>query len=323
MARSLGNVVTEYSKRFETTAKEIGDSGEMANRAVMRLKSDTDAIVGEIGNHTRTLDDRCISLEQRMNDAIARQSDAVERLSHRHEKVSNATEQLKFDDTQRANTITGMLQKMQDFQEMIKKAGEDTHDTLDRERMQRDQQLRSLRELVNSDHEKQLQHLEARIAQRLERESTAREESVAYVLNNVSSVLETKIPMPKIQDAIDPLSASSQMVGLEEDQGVGHGSLSVVSVGGASDKTHPAHSQKAVTHVANVGPPLSARGSRAGNYGYATSLPVASATSPRFLGATGGPYMPSSGPYSSGIPSGVPPATPRGGSMTLRQPIYR
>eukprot|EP00929_Paragymnodinium_shiwhaense_P065830 TRINITY_DN32980_c0_g1_i1.p1 TRINITY_DN32980_c0_g1~~TRINITY_DN32980_c0_g1_i1.p1 ORF type:complete len:637 (+),score=177.59 TRINITY_DN32980_c0_g1_i1:109-2019(+) len=194
MTMGLQHVVTDYSRSFEKASAEINDVIETQNRGFHKGNSELHTVLQETRAQLSRLEDRHSSLESRSLESHKRHGEMLDRLNQRNEKVNQSVEVLRFDSTKYGASATSLAQKIVDFEDGIKHLKAELRDSIGGERRRREDEYRSLRDAMMTEHGTLLSNLESRLTSRLERESAAREGSVTDILHGVSESIRKELP---------------------------------------------------------------------------------------------------------------------------------
>jgi len=185
--------IGEYSRRFEKASSDSSESIESHNRKTMKLRTDVDSTLGAQATRIKMLEDRNTTLEARLEEAQRRQNDAVERMSSRHEKVATHLETVKLNGSAHSQTMESLSKKMEELEASINAREDEYRDTTDRERRQRQEEFKGLKEAVRSDQERLRHSIEGTLSSRLQAESMNRQDAITGLLDSVRAKSSTSI----------------------------------------------------------------------------------------------------------------------------------
>jgi len=146
-----------------------------------------DALAAEWGERIHALDVRFLALETSTSEGVSRQAATLERVGDRQEKMVRSYEAIRVDieQDQKSEQIVALYAKIKGIESAMDSRDEEVRASMQEEKKHRAEQRNS--ELVGlQENRRQITDLEIKLAERLERESTAREENVREILQEVA-----------------------------------------------------------------------------------------------------------------------------------------
>jgi len=180
---SLRDSIDEYGHQLEKVSMELNESLGNYGRRYSKAQSDAELAAEAAKSRLVLLEDRCTSLEARLVEGQKRQGESLERVAQRSERVTASLEQARLDGGQQAQNMQTVLAMVREMEASIKASEAGAQEACERERRVREGEMRRLREVMNSEHERLRADIEGRISKSCERASLARDESTARFLS--------------------------------------------------------------------------------------------------------------------------------------------
>jgi hypothetical protein len=208
MTTGLQHVINDYGRAFEKASSEINDVIEGHFRTHQKGKNEIDLAQQDVVSRVAYLEERNSTLEQRHGDTQQRQQDMIERLNQRSEKCSQAVEMLRFEGGKHASLVSNFAAQLEKQDVSTNQLMAETRDALMTERRRREEETRTLKDTIMTEHGTLIGSLEGKMAARFERESAAREGNVSELLSTFQDSGRKELPIMINKDIMNKEAAT-------------------------------------------------------------------------------------------------------------------
>jgi len=201
--RHITEMLQDQHMEAAKTVEGMNNQFQGHVRQIGRVRGDLEGNSQEMKVRFGQIEERCVNLENRINEVSGRGTSGIDRISERHERVAQVVESLRLEEKQNQNQIQAAINRIKDLENSMHETELATREICQKEREGRDDQFRRLQLGLASAQQRQISELEEKIADRFERESSERERNVQQIYEEVNK------GSPKIRSVGRGFSAGS------------------------------------------------------------------------------------------------------------------